>query len=60
MITIGEHKGNGHRYTNHRITKCYCCFALVRHEEKLNEIKALEHRGSPSYPPTPLVRNVSP
>ena len=46
---------NGHRYTHYHITKCDSDSHLYRHQEKLNEIKALEHT-----PPPPSPRNVSP
>ena len=49
---------NGHRYTHNHITICYSLPALLWHQEKLNEIKALKHRGTPPPPSSP--RNVSP
>jgi len=54
MLSIGEHRTNDYNNTHNHITKCDSNLHLPRHEEKLKEIKALEHKGyplPPSYPP---------
>ena len=55
MLSIGEHRTNDYNNPHHNITKCDSSLHLLRHEEKLNEIKALEHKGVlplPPYPPS--------